>query len=123
MIINARIESHQLVLDRGFALSGYLMLERADGGHQGLGGFVLGGISYSKAGQHAQQGNFAAAWIVGVMRAADVEDLAQAVGKIVRNELDHEGFGGTIQAVGHALKDDRWFNPREVFQAMQSEAA
>lgn len=116
--MNAKIESAAFTLDRGCFLCGWVHLERADGFHQGFGGFVLGGTPDCKAGRHGLQGNLAGAWAVGIMQAAEVEDYAKAAGKIVRVRIDKEGFGGTIIGIGHALKDDRWFIPKEVFESM-----
>lgn len=119
--MNARIESASMTLDRDIFLCGWIHVERADGFHQGFGGFVLGGTPDCNAGRNEQQGNLAAAWLVGIMRAAGVTDYAKAVGKIVRIRVDKEGFGGKIVAIGHALKDDRWFTPKEALAALAQE--
>lgn len=116
--MNARIESVSLQLDRGVFLCGWLQLSRADGTSQGFGGYVLGGMPEAAAGRHAEQPNLAAAWCVAVMRAADVENYVEAAGKIVRIRIDQPGFNGRIIAIGHALKDDRWFQPERDFQKM-----
>jgi hypothetical protein len=113
--MNAQIESATMRIDRDAFLCGWVHVKRADGFSQGFGGHVLGGIPGIKAGEHGTQRNLAAMWLVGVMRAADVDDYAKAVGKIVRIRVDKSGFGGSIVAIGHPLEDDRWFTPEEAF--------
>lgn len=119
--MNAVIQDVCMRLDRDVFLCGYVGMERQDGFHQSFGGYVLGGVPDAKAGRHNEQPNLAAMWMVGVMRAAGVDDYSKAVGKAVRIRLDKEGFGGSIEAIGHIIKDDRWFVPREAFDAASSD--
>ncbi len=118
VVLNARIESVSIGLDRDAFLCGWVRVEKQDGFHQGFGGFVLGGIPGTKAGRHSEQRNLAAEWMVGVMRAADVEKYQDASGKIIRVRMCGDGFHATISAIGHAIKDDRWFCPAEAFKKM-----
>lgn len=112
--MNAVIDSVCIGLERGAFLTGWVQVNRADGFSQGFGGTVLGGVPSAKAGNHAEQQNIAAMWLVGVMLAADVEDFTKAVGKAVRIRCE-PGFNGKIIAIGHIIKDDRWFCPDEAF--------
>ena len=116
--VNAIIEKATLVMERGFILSSWVFLNYGNSG-QGFGGFTLGG-SHGLAGRHDQQANFAAAWIVGVMCAADVDDWSMLPGRAVRVRRNRTGSSGDIIGIGHITVDDRWFMPREVFQALEA---
>lgn len=118
-VVNAIIESASVTLDRGCFLSSWLMLDYG-GSHQGFGGYVLGGTPDAAAGRHAEQTNLAAAWLVGCLRAGDVEDFKALVGKSIRVRRK-PGWGGDIIGIGHITKDDRWFFPKETFAAMIKE--
>lgn len=113
---NAIIESVRIGLDRDFILSGWLMLSYGGSG-QGFGGFVLGGLPDAKCGDHSGP-NLAAEWIVSCMRAGDVDDYAKLIGKTIRVRKTSEW--GDIIAIGHIVRSDRWFNPRERFESMLS---
>lgn len=110
---NAIITKATITIERGFLLSSWVYLDYGGSG-QGLGGFVLGGTPDSKAGDHTAA-NFAAEWIVGVMRAADVEDWSSLPGRAVRVRRDREGLSGTVVGIGHIIRDDRWFSPESAF--------
>lgn len=116
-VTNATISSASIVIERGFALSGWVHVE-FEGGGQGFGGYVLGGIGDEKvpSAQHHKQPNLAAEWLVGVMRAAGVDNLKDCAGKVIRIAKDDEW--ATIRAIGHAVKNDRWFEPAKAFAAI-----
>ena len=78
---------------------------------------MLGGSPDVAAGKHDEQKNFAAMWLVGVMRAAEVDRLTDAKGKAIRIRLSDKKWGAKITAIGHIIKDDRWFTPSESFRA------
>ncbi len=117
---NAIINSATLTLERGFILSSFIHLEYDDGG-QGFGGYSLGGASGTNFGDHTG-GNFAAEWIVNVLRAADVEDWAKLTGKAVRIRKKG-GWSSPIVGIGHIIKDDRWFYPEEAFERLKASEA
>lgn len=120
MVVNAVIESASIGLDRGFILSGWVFLDYG-GGCQGFGGYVLGGMGEDCAcANHAGQPNLAAEFIVGVLKAAGVEKWGDLPGKTLR--VQKTGHYGDIVAIGHVIKDDCWFNPKERFAAMLGRA-
>ena len=114
-ITNAIIEKAEISLSRGFILDCNLTLKLQSGGMQGFGGYVLGGIS-GKAGGHEAQPNVAAEFICSVLRAAGVESFSCLAGKPVR--IQKGSINGRIEAIGHILDDDKWFNPSERLGAM-----
>ncbi|MBB6306277.1 hypothetical protein [Xanthobacter tagetidis] len=118
-IRNAIIEAATLYIERGFILTSFVHLNYGGSG-QGYGGYVLGGLPDSKAGAHAEQGNLAAEWITGIMRAAGVEDWKDLPGKSVRVRLSQPGLGGMVEAIGHIIRDDRWFDSKEAFARLAS---
>jgi len=105
---NAIVESAQVRLDRDFILSVWLML-KYDGAGQGFGGYVLGGTS-GKAGEHHNQKNICAEWLVWCLKVCDVDDFAKCVGKVIRVRKKDEW--GDIVAIGHPVKDV-WFYPKQ----------
>jgi hypothetical protein len=113
-IRNAIIEAATLYIERGFILTSFVHLDYGGSG-QGYGGYTLGGLPGSAAGAHGDCGNIAAEWITGIMRAADVEDWKSLPGKSVRVRLSEAGLGGQIEAIGHIIRDDRWFDAKEAF--------
>ena len=115
-IYNAEIESADVTLDRGCFLSAWVFVKFADGS-QGFGGFVLGALPSAKAGDHANQPNFAAEFLTAVMAAAGVESWKALVGKTIR--IKKENSLGPILAIGHIYKDDLWFHPKERFEGMR----
>ena len=112
-LCNAIIESATIRIDRGFILSPWVFLDYG-GLHQGFGGYVCGGTPDTKAGDHKNQPNIAAEFIMGVLRAADVEAWSDLPGKTVRVMKEH----CKVHAIGHIVKDDRWFDPKEAFKAL-----
>ena len=117
--INAVITSADVTLDRECFLSCWLTLDFGGSG-QGFGGYVLGALPEAKAGNHQDQPNLAAIWLVGVLQAAGVSKLSDAVGKVIR--VRKTNYWGEILAIGHAIKDDRWFNPKEVFAFVNADS-
>lgn len=59
-ITNGIIESAHLGFDRDAFLCLWVFVKREDGGVQGFGGYVLGGVPGIAAGRHATQPNIAA---------------------------------------------------------------
>lgn len=114
-IANASIESATFDIERGFILTGWLHLN-FKGGSQGFGGYVLGGIGDALCADHANQPNLMAIWLAGLLQAAGVEQFSGLPGKVIRIAKDDEY--GTIKAIGHAIKDDHWFDPGSIFGAM-----
>jgi len=121
-VVNAIIDSAHIKIERGFLLDSWIFVKYESGG-QGFGGFVLGGIGDEKvpASRHAEQPNLAAEWLVSVLRAAGVEKWSEVPGKVIRVRRDHEGFGGRILGIGHAIKDDCWFMPEQRIAQLQRE--
>jgi hypothetical protein len=115
-IINAIIEAATIGFDRDVFLSSWITL-RFDAGGQGMGGFVLGGEPGIPAGNHQSQANLAAEWIVGVLRAAEVDCWSKLPGKAVRVRRG-TGWSGRIIGIGHIVKNDRWFEPEAAFNRM-----
>lgn len=119
-IVNAIISDTAITIERGFALDSWVHLDYGGSG-QGFGGYVLGGTPGTKAGDHTG-GNYAAEWLIGVMRAAGVESWSSLKGKAVRVKLSEPGLAGSIVAIGHIIKDDLWFCPKEAFERLSAKA-
>ena len=113
---NAIIESVSVRLDRGCFLSAWVFLDYGGSG-QGFGGYVLGGTPTAAAGKHATQKNLAGEFLVRCMMAAGVEDFAEMKGKTVRVRCEHS----KVHAIGHIVKDDKWFNPEETFKSWEGD--
>lgn len=114
-ITNAIIDSASLQIERGFILTSHVFLG-FEGGSQGYGGYVLGGIGDALCANHAEQPNLAAMWITGILRAAGEDDFFKLKGKVVRIGKDEEF--GTIRAIGHPTKNDRWFDFQAEIEAL-----
>ena len=112
IIVNAIIKGARIGLSRGSFLDAWLDLDYG-GLCQGFGGFVLGGTPDAKCGNHKETPNLAAEFIVSCLRAGDVESWSDLVGKTIRVRKTDEW--GDILAIGHIVKEDRWFSPRDVF--------
>lgn len=112
---NARIDSAEICIERGFILTCWIHLE-FDGASQGFGGFCLGGHPYVESAlrNHSSQKNLAAEFISQVMAVAEVERFSDLRGRIVRVRSVEKY--GPISAIGHPLKD-MWFAPHTVFDA------
>ena len=116
-ICNAIIKSARITIDRGFVLSAWVDLDYGGSG-QSFGGFVLGGVGDATCAKHKEQPNIAAEFIVGVMQAGDVESWHDLPGKTIRVRRSEPGVSGMIVAIGHIVREDRWFNPTERFAAL-----
>lgn len=114
-IQNAIITSTRITTEDHGLLSVWLTLDYGGSG-QGFGGFHLGNADSPEKNMEKGKGNYAGAFIVGCMRAADVTEWSKMVGKTIRVRLTEEGIEGRIVAIGHIIHDDRWFNPTEVFK-------
>lgn len=119
IITNAIVKSAIIRLDRDCFLSVWLDLKYDNTSDQGFGGYVLGGIPDSKAGQHYNQKNIAGEFIVSCLLVAGVTDWKDIPGKSIRVRRTDEGFGGDIIAIGHII-NDVWFEPKKVLAAMNS---
>jgi hypothetical protein len=118
IVTNAVIESATISVERGFILTSWVFLDYGDSTHQGFGGYVLGGIGDAKASQHHEQKNLCAEWIAGVMHAAEVENWSALAGRSIRVLRSKGGFGGDIIGIGHIVKDQRWFYPKQAFERL-----
>lgn len=110
-IKNAIIESASITNDDHGLLSSWLTLDYGDGGHQGFGGFAL---YLPKDFKHHDIMSHAGHWIWRVMEVAGVSKWSDLKGKTIRVQLDKEGLGGNIEAIGHIVKDN-FFNPSKEF--------
>lgn len=115
--VNAVIKSVSLRLDRDMWLCLWMDLDYGGTG-QGFGGFVLGGVPDCAAGNHAEQTNFAGEYIVRCFMAAGVDSLNDMVSKTIRVKKTDEW--GAIIAIGHIIKNDCWFDPKETAERMKS---
>lgn len=112
VVFNAEIESAEIRFDRGFILTAWVFLKWS-GSDQGYGGFALGGNPFDKTAklaEHADQANFAADFIGGMMAVAGVDNWSRMAGRIVRVRKVDEW--GDIIAIGHAV-NDIWYDARE----------
>lgn len=116
-IKNAVIESASISIERGFILSAWLTLDYGGSG-QAFGGYSL--YLSKSAKHHDEQNNFAGHWIYRVLEIAGVEHWGQLKGKTIRVELD--GPFGSIDGIGHIVKDD-WFYPKKEFKDIMGEEA
>lgn len=103
---NAVIVGASLSMEDHGLLSGWVQLSYGSGG-QGFGGYCLGKPDEPMAAPHC------AAWIMGVLRAAGVENWDHLKGRAVRVRREWT----KVHAIGHIVEDDRWFTPDEVFRA------
>jgi len=110
---NAIITNARVAIDREFILTVWLELNYGDSSFQQFGGYSLGGLPGTGIGNHAEQPNIAGEFLIGCMRAADVEEWSDMAGKSIRVRGDGDGFDFKITAIGHIVKDDRWFCPKE----------
>lgn len=114
-IQNAVISSTDLTIADHGLLSGWVFLDYGGSG-QGFGGQSLYLPKSFK--HHKGQVNYAGAWIFRVMEVAGVEHWKDLVGKTIRVRLTNEGLGGTIESIGHIIKDD-WFDPKQEFEELK----
>lgn len=118
IVKNAIIESTTLDMgDRGL-LTAWLHLDYG-GLHQGFGGSALYLPKSYKHHNESCQLNFAGHWLFRVLEIAGVESWDKLKGKSIRVQLDKDGLGGNIQAIGHIINDD-WFNPEDDFKNMKN---
>lgn len=118
-VCNAIIEAARVTLDHDCFLSVWLHL-KYDGGGQGFGGYVLGGLPDIAAGRHTEQPNIAGEFLVRCMMAGEVTEFDKLVGKSIRVRKAAGDGWGQILGIGHIIREDRWFNPRETFAAMKA---
>ena len=115
MIKNAIIEEASIGIERGFMLDSWLYLDYGGSG-QGFGGYCL---HKQDVGVRDTLG-YAGHWILRCLEIAGVEKWKDMKGKTIRVQLDSDGFGGNIEAIGHIVKDD-WFNPSKDFEEAKDE--
>lgn len=113
VIKNAVIESASITNDDHGLLSSWLSLDYGDGGHQGFGGYVL---YLPKDFKHHDIMSHAGHWIWRIMEVAGVSKWSDLKGKTIRVQLDSDGLGGKIEAIGHIVKDN-FFNPSIEFSS------
>lgn len=113
VIVNAVIRSTSITIADHGVLSVWLDLDYGGSG-QGFGGYVLGGLRDTNAGRHKEQKNLAAEFIVAVLLAAGVEKWDQLPGKTIR--VRKTDSWGDILAIGHIVKDNLWFSPKDTFE-------
>lgn len=118
-ITNAIVESAVIRIDRGSFLCPWVFVKHEDGGSQGFGGYVVGGTKNCKAGDHFNQKNLAAEFIVAVLRACGVEDLEKCAGKAIRVARKGDGWNELIVGIGHIIDKDKWFYPETTFKAWE----
>ena len=112
MIKNAVIKTASITSDDHGLLSAWLTLNYGDGG-QGFGGLAL---YLPKSFTHHELKSVAGHFIWRCMEVADVTEWSRLKGKTIRVETDSDSeFGGSIQAIGHIVKND-WFNPSKDFE-------
>ncbi len=102
-ICNARIESTSLTTADYGILSGWVFLDYGST-CQGFGGHCLGWPTVEEC--LLRVGPHCAVWIAGVLRAAGVDTWERVPGSYVRVRLE----GGFVQAIGHIIRDDAWFD-------------
>ena len=117
-ITNGIIEEAVVRLDRGFALCVWLFIKHEDGGTQGFGGYVLGATPDAAAGNHANQPNLAAEFIVSCLRVGGVESFDQLKGKAIRVVRENDSWNAPIKGIGHIIKGDCWFIAEERMNAL-----
>lgn len=106
-IKNAIIKSAEITNDDHGLLTAWLMLDYGGSG-QGFGGAALYLPKSFK--NHSIDCGYAGHWIWRVMEIAEVSKWSDLKGKTIRVQSDKSGLGGSIEAIGHIIKDD-WFNP------------
>ncbi len=121
-ITNGVVRDCKIQMDRGCFLSVWLFIEHEEGGTQGFGGWILGGSPLVVAGNHARQANLCAEWLVGIMRATELDDeadISKIVGRPVRVVREKgSGWGADILGIGHIIHGDRWFHAKEQIGAL-----
>ena len=113
-IINAVIESVSIDTER--CLSAWLTLDYGGTG-QGFGGYALFMRPFDtekKAKGTYLLGNYAGLFIYRCIEIGGVEKWEQLRGRTIRVKKP-AGFGGSIIAIGHIVKDD-WFEPTREFE-------
>jgi hypothetical protein len=101
-IRNAKIEEVSLGFEGHGILTIGLTLDYGDGGHQGFGGYALGGRDDAET-QHLHR------WICGLLKTVGVDYWRQLEGKYVRVERE-EGWVGKVLRIGNVI-EDKWFDP------------
>ena len=111
VINNAVITSAEISNDDHGLLSSWLMLDYGGSG-QGFGGYAL--YLPKDFSHHKKDASYAGHFIWRVMEIADVSKWSQLKGKTIRVQLDSDGLGGKIEAIGHIVKNN-FFNPSKEF--------
>jgi hypothetical protein len=120
-ILNAIIQRASIQIDRDCFVTVYLECKRGDGWHQSFGGHVIGADPTVKAGELGVP-NIGGSWLWNVMRVAGVEKWADVPGKAIRVRVG-DGFSGIIEAIGHIVDDDKWFDPKAEYERLKGGAA
>ena|SRR6185437_16325600 len=106
-IKNAIIRDVRLGFEDHGLLTAYLDLDYG-GVCQGFGGYGLG----------APGANYCGEFIAQCLKIVGVREWTDLPGKTIRVKQEHV----KVHAVGHIV-EDRWFNPSELFEAMEKKAA
>lgn len=109
--INAVIKDTSLTSDDPGLLSAWLYLDYGTCGQQGFGGYSL---YLPKDWKHHTLLSPAGHFIFRCMEIAEVTEWGKLRGKSIRVRKG-VGRAGTIQAIGHIVKDD-WFDPAKDFE-------
>ena len=102
-IYNAKVDSVSLGREDHGIMTSFVTL---DYGHscQGFGGWGLSEPPYLFA------------WITEVLRVAGADDWKKVPGKYVRAKIE----SGFVVGIGHITNDEIWFEPRKVFEEIQT---
>lgn len=116
MIKNAIIESAEITCAERGIFDCWLTLDYGGSG-QGFGGWSL---YLPKSFTHHKLESPAGHHIFRIMEVAGVTEWSKLKGRTIRVRTDSESeFGGTIEAVGHIVKDD-WFCPKDDYKSLKS---
>ena len=112
---NAIIKSVSISNGDHGCLSAWLHLEYDSGG-QGFGGYAL--FTPDRTDNHNEQFPAAGHFIWRCLEIAGVTEWDKIPGKTIR--VKHGGWGSTIEAIGHIIKED-WFDPKVDFEKMRQD--
>ena len=106
-IKNAIIEKAEITCgDRSHGcLSISITVDYGDSGHQGFGGWSLGGRS-----NWTTEKNYGGRWLLRCMEIADVDEWSDMTGKTIRVAIEND----LIVGIGHIVKEN-WLYPKSEF--------
>lgn len=112
-IKNAIITSAEITNDDHGLLTAWLFLDYGGSG-QGFGGYALYLPEDFK--HHKKDVSYCGHFIWRVMEVAEVSKWSELKGKTIRVQMDKDGLGGKIEAIGHIVKNN-FFNPSKEFES------